>query len=51
MHRAPATQLFVRLRPEATSLGGGLYEFVTAVDPMLRLSEVGTVAGVWGPPA
>jgi ABC-type antimicrobial peptide transport system permease subunit len=30
-------------------LGGRLYGIVAAVDPTLRLSQVGTAADVWGP--
>jgi len=48
MPPAPATQLFVRRRPEAEPLAGLLYETVAASDPMLRLSEVGTAADAWG---
>ncbi|HSW30363.1 MAG TPA: ABC transporter permease [Longimicrobiales bacterium] len=49
MPQAPATQLFVRLRPEAGPLAGRLYGIVSGVDPTLRLSEVGTAADAWGP--
>jgi len=49
MPEAPVTQLFVRLRPEASPLFGRLYGIVAAVDPSLRLSEVGTAADAWGP--
>jgi len=49
MPQPPVTQLFVRLRPDAGPLDGRLYEIVAAVDPTLRLSQVGTAADVWGP--
>ena len=49
MPQPPATQLFVRLRPETGALASRLYGIVAAVDPTLRLSEVGTAADVWGP--
>lgn len=49
MPQPPATQLFVRMRPEAGGLGNALYETVASVDPSLRLSEVGTAAEAWGP--
>ncbi len=49
MPQAPATQLFVRLRPGAGPLAGRLYAIVAAVDPTLRLSDVGTAAEAWGP--
>lgn len=49
MPQPPATQLFVRWRPEAGSPVSLLYETVAAVDPTLRLSEVGTAADAWGP--
>jgi predicted permease len=45
----PATQIFVRMRPEAGALGGRLYGIVSGVDPSLRVSEVGTAAEAWGP--
>jgi predicted permease len=48
MPQAPATQLFVRLRPEAGPLGGRLHTLVAAVDPTLRVSQVGTAAEAWG---
>ncbi|MDP2957861.1 MAG: ABC transporter permease, partial [Longimicrobiales bacterium] len=49
MPQAPATQLFVRLRPEPGPMASRLYGIVAAVDPTLRLSEVGTAADAWGP--
>lgn len=49
MPQPPATQLFVRLQPDADPLGGRLYGIVAAVDPTLRLSQVGTAAETWGP--
>jgi putative ABC transport system permease protein len=49
MPQPPATQLFVRMRPEGGSLASRLYGIVTAVDPTLRLSEVGTAAEAWRP--
>ncbi len=49
MPQAPATQLFVRLRPGTGALAGRLYGMVAAVDPTLHLSEVGTAADAWGP--
>lgn len=48
MPQAPATQLFVRMRPQAGPLAGRLHRVVSAVDPSLRLSEVGTAADAWG---
>ncbi len=48
MPQAPATQLFLRLRPEAGPLGGRLHTIVAAVDPSLRVSQVGTAAEAWG---
>lgn len=49
MPQAPATQLFVHLRPDTGPMAGRLYGVVSAVDPSLRLSEVGTAAEAWGP--
>lgn len=49
MPQPPAAQLFVRMRPEAGPLASRLYGIVAAVDPTLRLSEVGTAADAWGP--
>jgi putative ABC transport system permease protein len=49
MPQPPAAQLFVRLRPEAGPPVSRLYAIVSAVDPSLRLSEVGTAADAWGP--
>jgi predicted permease len=49
MPQPPATQLFMRLRPETGPVASRLYGIVTAVDPTLRLSEVGTAADAWGP--
>jgi putative ABC transport system permease protein len=48
MPQSPATQLFLRLRPGAGPLGGRLHTIVAAVDPTLRLSQVGTAADAWG---
>jgi len=47
MPAAPATQLFVRLRPGSTALARRLHGIVGAVDPSLSLSEVGTAADAW----
>ncbi len=49
MPQAPATQLFVHIRPGSGALGSRLYGMVAAVDPTLRLSEVGTAADAWAP--
>ena len=49
MPQPPATQLFVRMQPDAGPLGGRLYGIVAAVDPTLRLSQFGTAADAWGP--
>jgi predicted permease len=49
MPQAPVTQLFVRLRPDTDPLASRLYGIVAAVDPTLRLSEVGTAAEAWAP--
>ena len=49
MPQPPTAQLFVRMSPEADTLVGRLYGIVSAVDPTLRLSEVGTAADAWGP--
>jgi len=49
MPQAPATQLFLRMRPGAPPLAGRLYGMVGAVDPTLRLSEVGTLGEAWRP--
>lgn len=49
MPQAPAVQLFVRLRPQAGPFAGRVHEIVAAVDPSLRLSEVGTAADAWDP--
>jgi hypothetical protein len=49
MPQPPSTQLFVRLQRDSELLGSRLYEIVAAVDPTLRLSQVGTVADAWGP--
>jgi hypothetical protein len=45
----PTTQLFVRMRPEGGLAASRLYGIVAAVDPTLRLSDVGTAADQWGP--
>ena len=47
MPEAPATQLFVRRRPDGDLPAARLYALVGAVDPSLRLSEVGTAADAW----
>lgn len=49
MPQAPATQIFIRMRPEASAPASHLYGIVAALDPTLRLSEVGTAADVWAP--
>jgi putative ABC transport system permease protein len=49
MPGAPSTQLYIRLRSGATLSGNRLYEIVAAVDPSLRVSDVGTAADAWGP--
>ena len=49
MPQAPVTQLFVHLGPGTTASAGRLYSLVGAIDPNLRLSEVGTAAEVWAP--
>ena len=49
MPQAPVTQLFVRLDPAAAASAGGLYQTVAALDPSLRLSDVGTVSETWAP--
>jgi putative ABC transport system permease protein len=49
MPQPPVAQLFVRLRPNAEPLAGRLYGIVAAVDPTLRLSQVATAEGAWGP--
>jgi putative ABC transport system permease protein len=49
MPQPPAAQLFVRLRPGGDPLAGRLYGIVAAVDPTLRLSQVATAEGAWGP--
>ena len=49
MPQPPAMQVFVRVRPESGPLASRLYEMIAAVDPTLRLSEVGTAAQAWGP--
>lgn len=49
MPQAPATQLFVRARPEAGPLASRLYGIIDQVDPTLRLSELGTAAEAWRP--
>jgi hypothetical protein len=46
---APATQLFVRMRPGAEAIGPRLYGIIGAVDSSLRLSEMGTVEQAWAP--
>jgi hypothetical protein len=48
MPQAPSAQLFVRLRFGAGPMAGRLYGIVSAVDPTLRLSGVGTAADAWG---
>ena len=49
MPQAPATQLFVRMRPDAEPLASRLYGIVSELDPSLRLSQVGTAAETWRP--
>jgi hypothetical protein len=49
MPQAPATQLFVRLRPGSEPVTTLLYEVIAAVDPTLRLGELGTVEQAWRP--
>jgi predicted permease len=53
MPDAPATQLYVRVRPSADGTsalpGNRLYEIVAGVDPSLRISVIGTAADAWGP--
>ena len=49
MPQAPVAQLLVRLRPNGDPLAGRLYGIVAAVEPTLRLSQVATAAGAWGP--
>ena len=49
MPQAPAVQLFVKMRPDAAPVASRLYTAVSAVDPSLRLSEVGTAAEAWAP--
>jgi predicted permease len=46
---APATQLFVRMRPGAESIGPRLYGLLGGVDPSLRLSQMGTLEQAWAP--
>jgi putative ABC transport system permease protein len=46
---APATQLFVHMRPGAEPIGPKLYAILATVDPSLRLSEMGTIEDAWGP--
>jgi putative ABC transport system permease protein len=43
----PATQLFLRLAPDAGALGGRLHAKVAAIDPTLRVSQLGTAADAW----
>lgn len=40
---------YVRMRSETDPWAGSLHGIVAAVDPTLRLSEVGTAADAWGP--
>jgi hypothetical protein len=47
MPQAPTAQLFVRLRSDASALGGRLHTIVAGVDPALRVSQVGTAAEAW----
>lgn len=49
MPQAPAAQLFVRSAGDAGALTALLYSTVAAVDPSLRLTEVGTAAAAWQP--
>jgi putative ABC transport system permease protein len=52
MPQPPTAQLFVRLRSGVGGEAGSmtsLYQTVSAVDPSLRLSAVGTARDAWGP--
>jgi putative ABC transport system permease protein len=49
MPAAPATQLFVHLRPQAEGIAASLHTIVASVDPSLRLSQMGTVQEAWRP--
>jgi hypothetical protein len=49
MPQPPVAQLFVHLGSDAAASAARLYGLVGAVDPNLRLSEVGTAAEVWAP--
>lgn len=49
MPQAPAAQLFVHLRQDAGAQASRLYALVGAVDPSLRLSDLGTAAETWRP--
>ena len=49
MPQPPATQLFVRTRPEGGPLVSRLNGILASVDPTLRLSELGTAASAWAP--
>jgi putative ABC transport system permease protein len=49
MPQAPATQLYVRLRPGSEPVTAFLYDVIASVDPTLRLSELGTVEQAWKP--
>lgn len=49
MPQPPATQIFLRVRPEAGPIMGRLYGIVGSVNPTLRLSETGSAADAWAP--
>jgi putative ABC transport system permease protein len=49
MPEAPATQLFVHLRPGSGSITTLLYDVIASVDPSLRISELATLEDTWKP--
>jgi hypothetical protein len=49
MPQAPATQLFVQLRPGAEGVAPRLHTIVASVDPSLRLGQMGTARQAWRP--
>lgn len=49
MPEAPATQIFVRLRPGSEPITTLLYDVIAAVDPTLRVSQLYTVEDAWAP--
>ena len=49
MPAAPATQLFLRLRPGSDPITTTLYDVIASVDPSLRLSQLGTLEDTWRP--